>query len=283
MTTIDSSTQAFPGDERSGEEQNPSVDGLSVELAAGVLSITMNRPDSLNSLTKAMLAGIADAVERAGSDERVRVVRLSGAGRAFSSGAGISEEDQKTSRAGSPADVIDEANRAVRAIVALPKPAVAVVHGPAAGVAASLAIACDVVLASETAFFMLAFTKIALMPDGGASALVAAAVGRIRAMRMALLAERIPARDALEWGLVTAVHPAESFEAEVDKVVATLVRGPAVAFRKTKDAINAATLTELDAALEREKEGQSALIRSNDFREGALAFQQRRSPTFTDD
>jgi enoyl-CoA hydratase len=122
-----------------------------------------------------------------------------------------------------------------------------------------------------------------LMPDGGASALVAAAVGRIRAMRMALLAERISAREALDWGLVTAVFPADSFDAEVEKVVAGLVSGPAVAFRKTKDAINAATLTELDAALEREKQGQSVLITSDDFREGVRAFQQRRSPTFTDD
>lgn len=269
MTPVDSSTQAYQ-----------SVDGLSVELADGVLAITMNRPDSLNSLTRAMLAGIADSVERAASDQRVRVVRLSGAGRGFSSGAGISQDDQRS--AGSPTDVIDEANRAVRAIVALPKPAVAVVHGPVAGVAASLAIACDIVLASETTFFLLAFTRIALMPDGGASALVAAAVGRIRAMRMALLAERIPARDALDWGLVTAVFPAETFDAEVDKVVGMLVRGPAAAFRNTKDAINAATLTELDAAFEREKAGQSVLITSDDFKEGARAFQQRRSPSFTD-
>jgi enoyl-CoA hydratase len=278
--TIDSST--YVGDERSREEQTTSVDGLLVDLRDGVLSITMNRPDSLNALTQAMLAGVADAVERAAGDERVRVVRLGGAGRGFSSGAGISEQDQKVSRAGSPTDVIDEANRAVRAITALPKPAVAVVHGPAAGVAASLALACDVVLASEKAFFMLAFTKIGLMPDGGASALVAAAVGRIRAMRMALLAERIPAREALDWGLVTAVYPAEDFDAEVEKVITTLIAGPAVAFRKTKRAINAATLTELEGALEREREGQAALITSNDFREGALAFQQRRSPTFTD-
>jgi enoyl-CoA hydratase len=271
VTTLDSSTEAYP-----------TVEGLTIEPADGVLSITMNRPDSLNSLTQAMLAGIADSVERAGSDDRVRVVTLSGAGRGFSSGAGISEEDQKTSRAGSPTDVIDEANRAVRAIVTLPKPAVAVVHGPAAGVAVSLAIACDIVLASENAFFMLAFTKIALMPDGGASALIAAAVGRTRAMRMALLAERIQAREAMDWGLVTAVYPAENFDAEVDKVVAALVNGPAVALRKTKHAINAATLTELEGALEREKEGQSALITSHDFVEGALAFQQHRTPTFTD-
>ena len=190
----------------------------------------MNRPESLNSLTETMLTGIADAVERAADDDRVRVVRLGGAGRGFSSGAGISEEDQKGGGTSSPTKIIDEANRAVRALTTLPKPAVAVVHGPAAGVATSLAFACDVVLASENAFFMLAFTKIGLMPDGGSSALVAAAVGRTRAMRMALLAERIPAREALDWGLVTAVYPADEFDAEVDKVIATLVNGPAVAF-----------------------------------------------------
>jgi enoyl-CoA hydratase len=271
MTTIDSSTQAYA-----------TVDGLTIALADGVLSITMNRPDCLNALTEAMLSGIADSVERAANDERVRVVRLGGEGRGFSSGAGISEEDQKRGGAGSPTKIIDEANRAVRAITALPKPAVAVVHGPAAGVAASLALGCDIVLASEKAFFMLAFTKIGLMPDGGASALVAAAVGRIRAMRMALLAERIDAREAMEWGLLTAVYSAEEFDAEVDKVVAGLVSGPAVAFRKTKQAINAATLTELEDAFEREKQGQSTLVRSHDFIEGTLAFQHRRSPTFTD-
>jgi enoyl-CoA hydratase len=271
MTTIDSSIEAYP-----------TVHGLSVALVEGVLSITMNRPDSLNALTEAMMTGIADAVERAGSDERVRVVRLGGAGRGFSSGAGISEEDQNSCGGSSATKIINEANRAVRSIAALPKPAVAVVHGPAAGVAASLALVCDVVLASEKAFFMLAFTKIALMPDGGASALVAAAVGRIRAMRMALLAERIPAREAFDWGLVTAVYPDDTFDAEVDKVLATLVSGPAVALRKTKEAINAATLTGLEGAFEREMVGQSALIRSHDFKEGTLAFQQRRSPTFTD-
>lgn len=159
---------------------------------------------------------------------------------------------------------------------------VAVVQGPAAGVAVSLALACDLVLASEKAFFMLAFTQVGLMPDGGASALVAAAIGRIRALRMALLAERLPATDALSAGLVTAVYPAEEFDAEVDKVISKLLGGPVVAYAKTKDAINAATLTELDPALEREFQGQSILLRSHDFIEGATAFQQRRTPNFTD-
>jgi enoyl-CoA hydratase len=272
MTTIDSGAQTYT-----------SIDDLSVALTEGVLSVTMNRPDSLNSLTAAMLTAIGDTLERAAGDPRVKVVRLGGAGRGFSSGAGISEEDHANPGAsGTPADVLDAANRAVRSIVNLPQPAVAVVQGPAAGVGASLALACDVVLASEKAFFMLAFTKIGLMPDGGASALIAASVGRHRAMRMALLAERISAAEALDWGLVTAVYPADEFDAEVDKVISTVTSGPAVALRKTKQAINAATLTELEAALEREKQGQLVLLESNDFREGTKAFQQRRPANFTD-
>ncbi|OBA57401.1 enoyl-CoA hydratase [Mycobacterium sp. 1100029.7] len=257
-----------------------STTDLAVVLTDGVLSVTINRPDSLNSVTAPVLAGIADAMEAAATDPRVKVVRFGGAGRGFCSGAGMSADD--LAGAGPGDEIIEQANRAIRAIVALPRPVVAVVQGPAAGIGVSLATACDLVLASDKAFFMLAFTKIGLMPDGGASALVAAAIGRIRAMRMALLAERIPAAEALAAGLVTAVYPAADFDAEVDKVIATLLAGPAVAFAKTKDSINAATLTELDAALERELRGQSTLLRSPDFAEGATAFQERRNPNFTD-
>jgi len=259
------------------------IEHLGVGVDGGVLTVTLNRPDSLNSLTAPMLDTFAATVERAADDAAVRVVVVRGAGRGFSSGAGMSADDQADPAAtGTPAEVLDAANRCIRAIVALPQPAVAVVQGPAAGVGASLALACDVVLASETAFFMLAFTKIGLMPDGGASALIAAAVGRIRAMRMALLAERLPAAEAHQWGLVSAVYPADDFAAEVDAVIAALVAGPAVALRKTKQAVNAATLTELEAALEREKIGQLMLLGSNDFREGARAFQERRAAAFTD-
>lgn len=272
MTSVDATDPAYT-----------ELDDLSVGLADGVLTVTLNRPHSLNSLTQPMLAGIAEALDQAASDRRVKVVRLGGAGRGFCSGAGISEEDHANPGAnGTPADVLDAANRAVRSIVNLPQPVVAVVHGPAAGVGVSLALASDVVLASDNAFFMLAFTKIGLMPDGGASALIAAAIGRIRATRMALLAERIPATDAYDWGLVTAVHPADELDAEVDKVIATLVSGPAVALRNTKHAINAATLTEFEGALEREKQGQLALLNSADFREGTRAFQQRRQANFSD-
>lgn len=280
MSTIDSDADA-PTSGHSGGYTG--IDDLLVALDKGVLGVTFNRPDSLNSLTAPMLNTFAATLERAAADPGVRVVRVGGAGRGFSSGAGISAVDHANpDAAGTPADVLNAANRSIRAIVNLPQPVVAVVQGAAAGVGASLALACDVVLASEKAFFMLAFTKIGLMPDGGASALIAAAVGRIRAMRMALLAERISAPDAYGWGLVSAVYPADEFDVEVATVIATLVSGPAIALRKTKDAINAATLTELEGALDRETQGQAALLGTRDFREGTKAFQQRRSANFAD-
>jgi enoyl-CoA hydratase len=269
MTAIDSGIDALAP-----------VDGLAVSLADGVLSVTIDRPDSLNSLTLPVFEGLADVMEQAANDSRVKVVRLGGAGRGFCSGAGMSAGD--VAGAGPGDELILAANRVVRAITALPRPVVAVVHGPAAGVGVSIALACDLVLASETAFFMLAFTKIGLMPDGGASALVAAAIGRIGAMRMALLAERLPAADALAAGLVTAVYPADDFDAQVDSVISRLLTGPAVALAKTKQAINAATLAELEPTLQRELQGQSTLLQSHDFREGARAFQQRRAPAFKD-
>lgn len=220
------------------------VTGLNVTLTDRVLSVRINRPSSLNSLTVPILTGIADTLERAAADPVVKVVRLGGVGRGFSSGVSMSVDD--VWGGGPPTAIVEEANRAVRAVAALPHPVVAVVQGPAVGVAVSLALACDFILASDSAFFMLANTKVALMPDGGASALAAAATGRIRAMRLALLAEQLPAREALAWGLISAVYPDSDFEAEVDKVISRLLAGPALAFAQAKNAINAAALTELE-------------------------------------
>jgi enoyl-CoA hydratase len=261
------------------EPEYPEYPGLLVSFDDGVLSVTLDRPESLNSLTTAMLTGVGDVLAMAATDPAVKVVRLGGSGRGFSSGAGIGADDHTSD---TPAEVLAAANRAVTSIVGLPQPVVSVVQGPVAGVGVSLAIAADVVLASERAYFLLAFTKIGLMPDGGASALVAASIGRTRALRMALLAERMPAAEALTAGLVSAVYPTDELDAGVDAVLSTLKAGPAVALRKTKQAINAATLTELDATLGRESEGQLELLAAADFREGTTAFQQRRAPAFTD-
>jgi enoyl-CoA hydratase len=260
------------------------TDDLTVELDRHVLSVTFNRPDSLNSLNALMVETLCDVLDVAAGDPAVKVVRLGGAGRGFCAGAGISAEDQISARSSGPGidPLLAAVNIAVSRIAALPKPVVAIVQGPAAGVGVSLALACDIVMASETAFFLLAFTKIGLMPDGGASALVAASIGRTRAMKMALLAERLPATEAFDCGLVSSVHPADELESAVSAVIERLATGPAVALRKTKHAINAATLTELAGALSRETEGQLQLLANADFIEGTKAFQQRRAATFTD-
>jgi enoyl-CoA hydratase len=149
------------------------------------------------------------------------------------------------------------------------------------GVGASIALSCDVTVVKESAYFLMAFANIGLMPDGGATALIPAAIGRAKAMRMALFAERIPARTADEWGLVSHVADDELFDDEVGKLCGTLAAGPSLAFAEIKRAINASTLEHFAGAIERETAGQTTLYRSQDFREGVRAFRERRSPVFT--
>lgn len=257
--------------------------GDQVRLTAddGVLRIEINRPDSLNALTADVLEDMADAVEAAGSQDDVRVIVLSGAGRGFSSGADIGGSGELSEEEG-PAATLDGANRLVAAVRDVPRPVVSVVQGPCAGVGVSIALSADLVLASSKAFFMLAFTKIGLMPDGGATALVAASMGRAKAMRMALLAERLTADEAAAAGLVSHVFEEKSFHAEVENVINTLRTGPMVGYAKTKHAINAATLGALDPAFALEREGQLGLLAADDFAEGAIAFNEKRPPKFSD-
>lgn len=250
---------------------------LEIALDAGVLRLTMNRPSTLNAMTAEMADGLAEELERAAAREDVRVVLLTGSGDAFSSGADVSGD-----RAHEQLDVtaLDRANRIVRAIVALDKPCVAAVNGVAAGVGCSAALACDLVVAKESAVFLLAFSRIGLMPDGGATATVAASVGRARAMRLALLGEALPARDAYDAGLVSHLATDDEFDRTVGAVLARLAAGPPLAYAATKRAVNAATLSRLEDALERERTGQSLLLRTADAAEGMRAFGERRSPLF---
>jgi enoyl-CoA hydratase len=205
------------------------------------------------------------------------VVLLTGAGTAFCSGADLSGADAHENF-----DVtsLDRANRIVRAIVGQGKPCVAAVNGVAAGVGCSIALACDLVVARESASFLLAFARIGLMPDGGATATVAASVGRARAMRMALLGEALPARDAYDAGLVSHLAEDDAFEDTVEQVVGRLAAGPPLSYAATKKAVNAATLGHLHDALERERTGQTVLLRTADVAEGMRAFGEKRRPVF---
>ncbi len=179
------------------------TDDLLVELRdGGALWLTFNRPEVFNAFSGELSVALADRLEDAAANDDVRVVVLTGTGAAFSAGADISGED-----AVERFDVraLDAANRIIRAVVSCPKPVVAAVNGVAAGVGCSTALAADLVIAREDAAFLLAFARIGLMPDGGTSATVAAAIGRARAMRMALLAEPLTGREAYDAGLVSHV------------------------------------------------------------------------------
>lgn len=252
-------------------------DDLHVELRDRALWLTLDRPDTFNALTGEMVQGLIEQLRGAVSREDVRVVVLTGAGTAFSAGADVSGQDAQQRY---DARSVDGANQLISAIIDCDQPVVCALNGIAAGVGMSVVLACDLIVAKESAGLTLAFTKIGLMPDGGATATLAASVGRARAMRLALLSEVLPAREALEAGLVSHVFA----DVDYDEGLATLVRrlagGPPLAHAATKKAVNAATLGQLSGAFQRERAGQSLLLRTEDVVEGMKAFNEKRRPDF---
>ncbi|MBF4160081.1 enoyl-CoA hydratase-related protein [Nocardioides acrostichi] len=255
----------------------PDVPGLAVTLAEGVLTARFDRPEVYNAIDDTVGIALAETLEAAQTRGDVRVVVLTGTGAAFSTGADISGEN-----AHERFDVraMEMTSRFIGAITRCDRPVVAAVNGIAAGVGCSIALACDLVLAAESASFLLAFTRIGFMPDGGTSATVAASIGRARAMRMALLAEPLPASEAFTAGLVSHLVPDADLADETARLARRLAGGPPLAFAATKKAITAATLPHLDEALERELTGQSVLMRTADVAEGMAAFGERRRPVF---
>jgi enoyl-CoA hydratase len=251
------------------------VEGIAVERTDAVLRITFNKPDRLNALTEEIINAGSDAVDAAAEDG-TRVIVLTGAGRAFSSGADVGPDG-----AAPGFGTLDAANRFTMAVTSSPVVVIAAVNGIAAGVGCSFALAADLTIAKESAAFMLAFTKIGLMPDGGASLLVPAAVGRARAARMALLAEKVPAARAAEWGLISDVVADDDFDAYVDGLVQQIAAGPPLALAATKRTLNQATLAPLADILAAERAGQGPLLESDDFAEGMAAFQGKRAARFT--
>jgi 2-(1,2-epoxy-1,2-dihydrophenyl)acetyl-CoA isomerase len=253
------------------------------EQDGGIGRITLNRPETLNAWTAEFGKELVDVVDSASADESVRAVLITGAGRGFSSGA-----DLKAGFDPHPEDNMPDVRKelelyhgVITGIRRMPKPVVAAVHGAAVGIGCSLALACDLVLAAESAFFGLAFVNIGLMPDGGSTLFVPTAVGKARAFQMAMLGERVTAQQALDWGLINFVHPDESIRAEADVLIEKLASGPTRSYAGTKEALNKMLYPQMDDQLQLEADLQHTLARSKDFFEGVGAFVEKREPSFT--
>jgi 2-(1,2-epoxy-1,2-dihydrophenyl)acetyl-CoA isomerase len=251
------------------------------EQEGGVGRITLNRPETLNAWHRAFGRELRAAIEGEAADASVRALLITGAGRAFSSGADL-KAGFEAADDGLP-DIRKELelyHPIIGGVRRLEKPVVAAVNGPAVGIGASLALACDLILAAESAYFGLAFVNIGLMPDGGSTLFVPAAAGKARAFQMALLGERVPAARALEWGLVNFVHPDHALMQEAGALVEKLAGGPTRSYAASKRALNRMLYPDLEGQLDLEAELQHALARTGDFQEGVQAFVEKRQARF---
>jgi 2-(1,2-epoxy-1,2-dihydrophenyl)acetyl-CoA isomerase len=259
---------------------------VTVRREGAATTIVLDRPESLNAWNRRLGEELLAALREAAADDGVRAVRLTGAGRAFSAGADlrdVSSADHERTPDGHPdvAALLRERYHPIIELVReMPKPVLAAVNGPAAGIGASLALASDLIVAAESAYLLLAFINIGLVPDGGSSLLVPSRVGFARAAEMAMLGERIPAARALEWGLVNRVAPDDAFAAESDALLERLAAGPTRAFAGVKRQLNAWVYGRMADQLELEAEIQGEMAASGDFAEGVAAFLDRRAAVF---
>ena len=278
--------EATPGGQASTEPgsagSNDTESTVLVEVDAGarVATITLNRPDALNALTVPMKQALLAALRQVERDPAARAVILTGAGRAFCAGQDLRERLQPDA-APLGVEVRERYNPIIRAMRAMPKPIVGAINGVAAGAGASLAMACDLRIASDAANFALAFGRVGLVPDIGATWFLPRLVGATRAAEIALLGDPVPAADAVRLGLVGRVVPADQLATEARSVAGRLAAGAPRAIALTKRALNAAWDRDVDAALEYEAHLQDLAGRTKDHAEGLAAFVEKRPPRFT--
>jgi 2-(1,2-epoxy-1,2-dihydrophenyl)acetyl-CoA isomerase len=256
---------------------------LRVRRDGAVEHIELHRPGALNAWTPDMGRELLAALRRAGADQHVRAVLITGAGRAFCAGADVKVPRELTPD-GEPdlhTRLEEIYNPIVLGLRRMPKPAVAAVHGAAAGLGCSLALACDLLVAAESATFRLAFVHIAVMPDGGALPHLVARAGPARAAQLAMLGEKLPAREAHAWGLVNEVVPDADLPEAGRALAARLAASPTTAIASMKEMINAALGADLEPLLALEARLQQRHASTADYAEGVAAFKEKRRPRFT--
>jgi 2-(1,2-epoxy-1,2-dihydrophenyl)acetyl-CoA isomerase len=263
----------------------PDFETVNVHRRGAAATIELARPESMNAWNAQLGDDLAAALRSVGSDDEVRAVCITGAGRAFSSGVDLTSLDEEGPRdaAGGPdveALLRDRLNPITSSIRAMPKPVLAAVNGPAVGIGLSLALAADLVVARESAYLLLAFVNIGLALDGGASMLVAERVGFTRASEMGLLGERVGAQQAVDWGLINRAIPDDDFDAEVEGLLDRLASGPTAALAGIKRQLGTWLFERSEAQLALEASIQGAAARSADFAEGVAAFAEKRPTRF---
>ncbi len=265
-------------------EQSNELESVNVRVADGVATIELNRPQALNAWNAQLGADLLAALRGAAEDDAVRALLITGAGRAFSSGADLKDMSGETTPDGRPdvyRTLTERYHPIMHAIREVPKPVVAAVNGPAVGIGCSLALCCDLILAAESAYFLLAFVNIGLVPDGGSSLFVPTRVGFARANELSMLGEKLGAAQALEWGLINRVVADERLHEESAALAARLAAGPTRSYAGTKRQLNNWLYSRMAEQLELEARIQQEMAGSEDFVEGAMAFVQKRQARFS--
>jgi 2-(1,2-epoxy-1,2-dihydrophenyl)acetyl-CoA isomerase len=253
---------------------------VDIDAATRVATVTLNRPDKLNSFTRSMhleLKAALDEIESAGA----RALVLTGSGRGFCAGQDLADLDFTPGAMTDLGDLIDEHfNPLIRRLQALPLPVIAAVNGTAAGAGANLALACDLVLAARSASFIQAFVKIGLVPDSGGTWFLPQRVGMARALGLALTGDKVGAEKAESWGLVWQVVDDAELQGTAAGLAAQLAQQPTRAIAAIKHAMRASATNTLDQQLDLERDTQRELGASYDYAEGVRAFIEKRSPRF---
>lgn len=256
---------------------------LLVQQDNAILTVTMNRPEVLNSINDPLLQELTEVIEVNAQDPAVRCVVLTGAGRAFGAGQDLTAfaAIHASAEAIKVSEHLSKYHRLIFALRALPKPVIAAVRGVAAGISCNIALACDLRIASENARFIQAFARIGLVPDGGGAFHLPRLVGMARAMEMALLADEVSGREAERIGLVNRCVPAEQFDAAVSELATRLANGPTRTYGLIKELMYASLENNLETSLELEGKLQDEALKLADHREGVAAFLQKRPAKFT--